>query len=40
VTGGSIFAGTAWLALFSMWVGAAVTDWLVDQAGLRRQVPA
>jgi len=34
VTGGSIFAGTAWLALFCMWVGAGVTDWLVDQAGL------
>ena len=32
VTGGSVFALTAWLALFSMWVGAGVTDWLVDQA--------
>ncbi|GLO75456.1 lipocalin [Phaeobacter italicus] len=31
VTGGSIFAGTAWLALFSMWVGAVLTDLLVDQ---------
>ncbi|MFV1528052.1 MULTISPECIES: YeeE/YedE family protein [unclassified Phaeobacter] len=31
VTGGSIFAGTAWLALFSMWVGAVLTDVLTDQ---------
>ncbi len=35
VTGGSIFAGTAWLALFCMWVGAMVTDLLVDQRGLK-----
>lgn len=33
VTGGSIFAGTAWCALFFMWVGAMVTDYLVDQPG-------
>ena len=33
VTGGSIFAGTAWLALFCMWIGAMVTDFLVDQPG-------
>jgi len=31
VTGGSIFAGTAWLALFCMWVGAIITDFLIDQ---------
>ncbi|QFT94111.1 putative inner membrane protein [Roseovarius sp. THAF9] len=31
VTGASIFAGTAWLALFSMWIGAMITDLLVDQ---------
>lgn len=31
VTGGSIFAGTAWLALFCMWIGGMVTDLLVDQ---------
>jgi uncharacterized membrane protein YedE/YeeE len=35
VTGGSVFAATAWLALACMWVGAAVTDFLVDQPGLR-----
>lgn len=33
VTGGSIFVGTAWCALFFMWVGAMVTDFLVDQPG-------
>jgi uncharacterized membrane protein YedE/YeeE len=32
LTGGAVFALTAWVALFSMWVGAGVTDWLVDQA--------
>jgi uncharacterized membrane protein YedE/YeeE len=31
VTGGVIFAATAWLALGAMWVGAALTDWLMDQ---------
>jgi uncharacterized membrane protein YedE/YeeE len=31
VTGGSIFTGTAWLALFCMWIGAMATDRLVDQ---------
>ncbi len=34
VTGGSIFAGTAWLALFCMWIGAMITDYLVDQRGM------
>lgn len=34
VTGGSIFAGTAWMALTAMWVGAMVTDRLWDQRGL------
>ena len=33
VTGGSIFVGTAWLALFAMWVGAILTDMIVDQQG-------
>lgn len=31
VSGSSIFAATAWVALLSMWVGGMVTDWLVDQ---------
>ncbi|MFN3292515.1 MAG: YeeE/YedE family protein [Gemmobacter sp.] len=36
VTGGSIFAGTAWVALAAMWAGAMATDALVDQPGLRQ----
>ncbi len=32
VTGTSIMAGTAWLAIFFMWVGAALTDLVVDQS--------
>jgi uncharacterized membrane protein YedE/YeeE len=36
VTGGSVFAGTAWLALFCMWIGAMATDLLLDQPALRR----
>lgn len=40
VTGGSIFVATAWLALFCMWVGAGITDWLVDQGGLGQRAPA
>ena len=35
VTGGSIFVATAWLALACMWIGAMVTDYVVDQAGAR-----
>lgn len=31
VTGGSIFAATAWLALFSFWIGGMVTDRLIDK---------
>jgi uncharacterized membrane protein YedE/YeeE len=31
VSGTSIFVGTAWLALFCMWLGGMVTDYLVDQ---------
>ncbi|MDQ2093724.1 YeeE/YedE family protein [Rhodalgimonas zhirmunskyi] len=38
VTGGSVFAGTAWLALFCMWIGAIVTDMLVDQHRLAATV--
>lgn len=35
VTGGSIFAATAWLALLSMWIGAMATDLVVDQRSER-----
>jgi uncharacterized membrane protein YedE/YeeE len=37
VTGGSIFAATAWVALVAMFAGAGVTDYLVDQRALRMQ---
>ncbi|WP_223475232.1 YeeE/YedE family protein [Oricola indica] len=31
VTGASVFALTAWITLFSMWLSAGVTDWLIDR---------
>lgn len=31
ITGGSIFAVTAWLTLLGMWVGAGLTDRLIDK---------
>ncbi len=34
VTGGAVFALTAWVALFCMWVGAAIADLVVDRWGL------
>ncbi|SHI05048.1 YeeE/YedE family protein [Marivita hallyeonensis] len=33
VTGGSIFAGTAWLALFCMWIGGMTMDWVMGGRG-------
>jgi uncharacterized protein len=36
VTGGSILVATAWVALVSMWAGAAVTDFLIDQRAATR----
>jgi uncharacterized membrane protein YedE/YeeE len=38
VTGGSIFAATAWLALFCMWIGAMATDLLIDQRSGRARL--
>ena len=38
VTGGSIFAGTAWAALTAFWVGGMITDWLVFQRSLWPQL--
>lgn len=40
VTGGSIFAATAWLALFCMWIGAVITDFLIDQSPVLGQTSA
>ncbi|QKV17574.1 YeeE/YedE family protein [Oricola thermophila] len=37
VTGASVFAMTAWITLFCMWLAAGVTDWLVDRG---REVPS
>lgn len=31
VTGASIFALTAWVTLFAIWIAAAATDWIVDR---------
>ncbi|MCB1512552.1 MAG: YeeE/YedE family protein [Hyphomicrobiaceae bacterium] len=31
VTGGSVLALTAWIALLAMWLGAGLTDWLIDR---------
>lgn len=31
VTGGAVFALTAWLTLLGMWGGAGATDWLMDR---------
>jgi len=31
VTGSSVFAITAWVALSAMWAGAIATDWLIDR---------
>jgi uncharacterized membrane protein YedE/YeeE len=31
ITGGSVFALTAWIALVGMWVGAGITDRLMDR---------
>lgn len=33
VTGGSIFAGTAWLALFCMWIGGMIMDFVLRRKG-------
>ena len=31
LAGATVYGGTAWLALFFMWVGAMITDIAVDQ---------
>jgi uncharacterized membrane protein YedE/YeeE len=35
VTGGAVFALTAWIALTAMWVGAIVTHLAIDEVGVR-----
>ncbi len=36
VTGSAVFAVTAWIALASMWVGAIVTDYIIDNLPARK----
>ena len=36
ISGGSLLLGTAWIALFCMWLSAGATDWLIDRAGYQR----
>lgn len=31
VTGASVFAMTAWITLFAMWLSAGITDWIIDR---------
>ena len=31
ITGGAMLVVTAWVALFCMWLGAGMTDWLIDR---------
>jgi len=38
MTGGAIFAVTAWLTLIGMWIGAGFTDRLLDGASLEQQI--
>ena len=39
VTGGAIFALTSWVALTAMWVGALLTNYLVDERTVRSAEP-
>ncbi|MCY0095632.1 YeeE/YedE family protein [Hoeflea ulvae] len=39
VTGASIFALTAWVTLFAIWIAAATTDWVVDRKWPARKAP-
>jgi len=40
VSGASIFVLTAWLVLWSMWIGAVLTDRVIDRPARLRSVPA
>lgn len=40
VTGGAIFALTAWITLLGMWVGAGITDRLVDSQNTEHTTPS
>ena len=40
VTGASVFALTAWVALFAIWFSAGVTDWIVDRSTVAAEAVA
>jgi uncharacterized membrane protein YedE/YeeE len=40
VSGAAVFALTAWLALIGMWLGAGLTDRLVDRSRKLEERPA
>ncbi|TCD11961.1 YeeE/YedE family protein [Oricola cellulosilytica] len=40
VTGASVFALTAWVALFAIWIAACLTHWLVDRPEREPATPA
>jgi uncharacterized membrane protein YedE/YeeE len=40
VTGGAIFALTAWLTLVGMWVGGGVADWVIDRPRAAAPLPS
>jgi uncharacterized membrane protein YedE/YeeE len=40
VTGGAIFALTAWITLLGMWVGAGLTDRWIDRPTTTAATPA
>lgn len=40
VTGASVFALTAWLTLFSIWIGAGIADRVIDGGGETAPAPA
>jgi hypothetical protein len=38
VSGASVFAITSWIVLWSMWIGAVITDHVVDRHAFRKEV--
>ena len=38
MSGGAIFASTAWLTLIGMWLGAGLTDKLLDGESIEQQI--
>jgi len=40
VSGASVFALTAWISLIGMWLGAGLTDFVVDRKKIMVETPA